>query len=727
MSKGRINNNYYLRYGLVVLITLAFVVATYFIVNPKTPCEAQGKVNDPTPGSNRCLEPCKQDPKGFRCLTDKCKARYDINKGAVVCSDCEIGKIPLKDEGKNTYNCVPECNNNENSNWVCSDGEKCKYLSEGDTGSPSYCASNLYTCVKDVGDRGFYCKPVTPGSGGMPLNECLKKGKTGENPCSCNHTQGYALNSENTACSTTACTLDGLNGWGSNQAPLRNDPTSTKKNNSNKSSYVDPIVDESKGRCYAMSENGLLLDPQFDNSTCSDKTKAEDCHDTNSDGWKCKWLPGVKCTRRKYNDAKCLCESGCVRAYPEGGIALQNPYIDACNPTKAQKPPPCQPDCKGFQYECTSASSYRDRDAPARCVQYEPDDVTVTSVRDVYSIPPTNCLTKKGFVPPSDNLIRYGDDIILSIDNKQFNESRLLFSCGRCSDYDGSKNNTDLMTFVGKYGGESSPVSTETITFKIVPTFSSKDNQNQKKKLMGNVLNTNDAFHLRAKYGDSNTKQSSYYYFTEAKCTPGIYGIYNKANSTFKKTEAQGYTSLSPASSGTDQTVLTTTFRFVDPDEDAKCTSTGPACNQDSKQVISKKAYRLKFSKSSPNPYYVGLGDDSNINQPDGRRSSPKICKANFLVTFGPISNTKWFIMKPQSILQAQCPYSFKNDGSAKTNEQIGGYNPSTPGKKLPNPFYGLRGTKRLHPFPDNNDLSLYALILALLIVAILVFTVRQR
>ena len=459
---SRINNNYYLRYGLVVLITLAFVVATYFIVNPKTSCEAQGKVNDPTPGSNRCLKPCKPDRKDYRCLTDKCKARYDINTGAVVCSDCEIGKIPLKDEGTNTYNCVPECNEDK----PCRAGETCKQLSQDETGSPYYCAKNLYKCVKDVGNRGHYCKAVTPGSGGVPLNECLNKGTTDRTACSCNHKQGYALNSENTACSTTACTLDGLNGWGSNQ------PTST--NNSNKSYYVDPIVDEKNGTCYAMDEKGLLLDPKVDESkTCSIKTTAEECHDTNSDGWKCKWLPDVKCTRKKYNDAKCDCVSGCYFKYGEhSSLPFNGVFIDACKDERCiissidsrgnitSKP---QLDCAGFQYKCTQFGS-----CPFSFAQ-DPK-----GVRDVYSIPPTNCLTKKG-----------------------------------------------------------------------------------------------------------------------------------------------------------------------------------------------------------------------NIT-------------------------------KPKSILKKQCPYFFNKDGTAKTNEQIGGYNPA-------DAYLGLTGTKRLHPFPDNNDLSLYALILALLIVAILVFTVRQR
>ena len=348
MIKGRINNNYYLRYGLVALITLAFVVATYFIVNPETSCEAQGKVNDPTPGHHgQCLEQCKLDT--YRCVSSNCKHRWSAKTG-LVCSDCEIGKIPLKDEGTKTYNCVPECNNDK----PCSDGEKCKHLSNKDDGSPSYCAKNLYRCVQDDGGRGHYCTPVTSGSGGMPLNECLKRGMGNNYPCTCNHKQGYALNSANTACSTTACTLDGLNGWGSNQ------PTST--NNSNKSSYVDPIVDEKKGTCYAMDEKGLLLDPKVD-KTCSIKTTAEECHDTNSDGWKCKWLPGVKCTRKKYNKDICTCVNGCSD-YSWSG-------------TK-------QPDCAGFQYQCFGRGGYLGQ--PKVCFQKD--------VRDVYSIPPTNCLAR---------------------------------------------------------------------------------------------------------------------------------------------------------------------------------------------------------------------------------------------------------------------------------------------------------------------------------------------
>ncbi len=262
---------------------------------------------------------------------------------------------------------------------------------------------------------------------------------------------------------------------------------------------------------------------------------------------------------------------------------------------------------------------------------------------------------KGEFVPPeknkgkteSDNFIRYGDEIVLSID-KLSNQSRLLFSCGQCSDFDNSvtANKNELMTFVQKYGGENSPVRTDTITFKIVPTFSNKDNQNVGDDPGGKVLNTNDAFHLRAKYGDS---KPSYYYLTEAKCTPKMYGKYKGNGSTFKRTGAKGYTSLGLASSSkTDQTVPTATLRFVDPGEDDNG-------KQDSTPVTLSKAYRLKFSKSSTSQYYVGLGDNP-LSFGNNNNALLQGCagKNGFLVTYGPGSKTNWFIMKPQSIVQAQ-------------------------------------------------------------------------
>lgn len=658
---------------LVAIIVLSFVGIVFYVTEDKRTCAEKNQVDDPSPNKEGgCLDKCiaePDNPKEYRCKTSKCKRQWYKKIEKAVCADCDEGQIPIKDNETGNYNCVPECKPDAKpgASGACNTGEECIAVNTTDPNTVYHCISQRYTCRQDPvnSTRGHIC--IRTEGTGTSLAECLNTGNSG-GPCTCNHKQGYALNSANTACSTTACTLDGLNGWGSNQDPSRNDPTKT--NNSNKSNYVNPIVDESKGKCYAIAENGLLLDPNDDKSkTCSSKTTAADCHNTNSDRWKCKWLPDVKCTRKIYDDKNCDCFSRCEDAFPSGGDLYYGPqYIDACPDERCIIDGKSQPDCAGFQYKCEEWNS---ADNPARCVK--------NSQRDVYSIPPTNCLTNKGFVLPSDNLIRYGDDIILSIDNKLFNQSRLLFSCGQCSAFDSSvtTNKNELMTFVGKYGGESSPVRTDTITFKIVPTFSPKDNQKAANDLMGKVLKTNDAFHLRAKYGGSKPNQPSYYYLTEAKCTPKIYGKYKGNSSTFQTTGAKGYTSLSQASSKTDQTVPTATFRFVDPVEDDKCTSTTPQCNQDSTPVTSKKAYRLKFSESSSYPYYVGLGDNPLSF---GNNSNPQLtgCKANFLVTYGPRSKTKWFIMKPQSIVQAQCPHFFNEDGSPKTNEQIGGYNPAT-------------------------------------------------
>ena len=660
---------------LVAIIVLSFIGIVFYVTKDKRTCAEKNQVDDPSPNKKGgCLNKCisePDNPKEYRCKTSKCKRQWYKNIEKAVCADCDEGQIPIKDYETGNYNCVPECKPDAKpgASGACNTGEECVALNTTDPNTVYHCISQRYTCTQDPvnPNRGNIC--IRTEGTGTSLVECLKKGNSGA-ACTCNHKQGYALNSANTACSTVACTLDGLNGWGSNQDPSRNDPTSTKTNNSNKSNYVDPvIVDEKKGTCYAIAENGLLLDPNDDKSkTCSSKTTAEDCHDTNSDGWKCKWLPGVKCTRKKYDEAKCDCLSRCMDAFPQSGVLYKygdsGKYIDACPDERCIIDGKSQPDCAGFQYACMEW-----RGEGPYCVD--------NSHRDVYSIPPTNCLTKKGFVLPSDDLIRYGDDIILSIDNnKLFNQSRLLYSCGLCSSFDSSATANELMTFVGIYGGESSPVRTDTITFKIVPTFSPKDNQNADNDLMGKVLNTNDAFHLRAKYGDSNPNQPSYYYLTEAKCTPKIYGKYKGDTSTFQTSGAKGYTSLGPASSKTDKTVPTATFRFVDPDEDDKCTPTA-ACNQDSTPVTSKKAYRLKFAESSTYPYYVGLGDNP-LSFGNNSNRQLQGCKANFLVTYGPKSKTNWFIMKPQSIIQAQCPHFFNNDGSPKTNEQIGGYNPAT-------------------------------------------------
>ena len=281
MSKGRIN---YLRYGLVVLITLAFVVATYFIVkSPKTSCEAQGKVADPTPGHRgQCLEQCQRDK--YRCLTDNCKARWDQNTGAVVCSDCEIGKIPLKDERTSTYNCVPECT----ANSKCNDGQSCVAINKYDNATPYYCISNLYSCKKDPNGTGGHVCVRTQDSGDS-LNDCLNKGRGGD-PCSCDHDNPsnttYALNNENNACSPFACTKDGKYGYGS------------------------VLSDQKKhGTCYALdSDNGFLLNPTDDKSArCTANKTQETCNNMNKEKWQCKWLSNSVFIVPGSND---LCKKG---------------------------------------------------------------------------------------------------------------------------------------------------------------------------------------------------------------------------------------------------------------------------------------------------------------------------------------------------------------------------------------------------------------------------------
>lgn len=264
MSKGRIN--YYLRYGLVVLITLAFVVATYFIVkSPKISCEAQGKVADPTPGHHgQCLEPCKRDK--YRCVTDNCKARWDKNTG-VVCSDCEIGKIPLKDEGANTYNCVPECTAGDSTS--CNDWQSCVAINKYDKETPYYCISNLYSCQRDPKGTGGHVCVRTQGSGDS-LNDCLNRGHSGD-PCSCVNRSNtmYALNNENNACDTFVCSKYGKYGYGS-------DRTDQKKN----------------GTCYALdSDTGFLLNPNDPkNSDCTDNETQKACNNMNKEKWQCKWV-----------------------------------------------------------------------------------------------------------------------------------------------------------------------------------------------------------------------------------------------------------------------------------------------------------------------------------------------------------------------------------------------------------------------------------------------------
>ena len=299
MSKGRINNNNYLRYGLVAFMILAFLAAIYFIVQRETTtCEAQGKATNPQPGQNRCIERCKRDTSGYWCITENCKPRWDEKNRIVVCGDCEVGYIAVKNEITGKYECQSVCN----SMGKCPNGQQCTPVSKekGNTSPPRYCGTNTYSCVLDpvkditkngktiikAGERGKKCI-LDPS--GVPLSECLLSGasKMGDkNPeCGCNHQKGYALNSKNTACDTVACTEDGINGWGSLQAQNL------------KSTGFKPTVDTVKGTCYSLDTDGLLVNPKNDKTACSTAKNKTACINNNSDGWKCKWLPEVSCDR----------------------------------------------------------------------------------------------------------------------------------------------------------------------------------------------------------------------------------------------------------------------------------------------------------------------------------------------------------------------------------------------------------------------------------------------
>lgn len=302
MGKGRVNNNNYLRYGLVVFIILAFLGSIYFIVKSPTTgdCAVQGKAENPKPGQeNKCIARCKPTLNNWWCKTDNCKPRWDENKKSVVCRDCEIGNIAVQNKNTGDYTCQQACGSNED----CPTNQKCIPVStERHTSPPSYCGTALYSCVLDPpedikvdgktvvsqGERGKKCVPDPAGS---PLNECLLRGAQFLNSpsdsveCACNHKKGYALNSENTACDTLACTEDGLNGWGS------------EKNKSIKSTGFKPKVDTDKGTCYSLDTDGLLVNPKNDKTACSTAKNKIDCINNNSDGWKCKWLPEVSCDR----------------------------------------------------------------------------------------------------------------------------------------------------------------------------------------------------------------------------------------------------------------------------------------------------------------------------------------------------------------------------------------------------------------------------------------------
>jgi hypothetical protein len=206
-------------------------------------------------------------------------------------------------------------------------------------------------CTKDE-NRGYYCKKVAPGAGGLPLNECLKQGLAG-NACSCNHEQGYALNNQNNACSTFACTDDGKNGWGSAQT----DPSK------NKDKYMVPVVNTKIGTCYALDNEGLLLNPNDDSDkskVCTNKTTQESCNDMNQEGWKCKWLPQVTCKRKNYKfcvDTLNKCKGKC------NSLSKWNDSWDKDN-------------CPKFQYKCFRSG--------------RGGVLPLCGVRDVYTPPPIN-------------------------------------------------------------------------------------------------------------------------------------------------------------------------------------------------------------------------------------------------------------------------------------------------------------------------------------------------
>ena len=665
MTQHKKNTIVVVRAVLVVFIVSAFLGSAYYILKDKRTCEAQGKVDDPTPGHRGCLEPCKRDK--YRCVSSNCKHRWSAKTG-LVCSDCDAGKIPQK-EDTDTYKCVRECNKNDK----CEDGETCTSLSD-DANSPSYCASNLYTCTKD-GNRGHYCTQVAPGAGGRPLNECLKTGYDGA-PCSCDHEKGYALNNKNNACSTFACTPDGLKGWGSNQLKPE------------KNKYVDPVVDNSTGTCYALDKEGLLRNPNDDESkVCTNNTTQESCNNMNQEGWKCKWLPQVTCKQKPLDRdtlTKC-CGDSCV----DGVFNKWKPF----KPIKHQDPVTYEEQCKLFQFYCAGS----DGTAEIQC-----------SSRGNYPAPPTNCL--KDFTR-SDDQIKYGDEILLSIDNTKANNGKLLKDAGLLFAYAKGpginpacfKTGEDQkQTFIGKYqgDGESWLVSTNTVTFKIIPPTGVEP---------GTVLNTNDTFYLRSKYMDTGKAQPKYWYLTRGNCGTTI------PLSMCPKLPAGeiGYVSISEVPTRSGGGIVATAFRFVDPTEDDKCGS-NKKCDQTKNPLSYDTEYRLKNNETDPKtgvstiPSYVGLQTCTELS----------IIKADSLVVYGnPTIKTSWYIRRPENILEAHCPNFFDDSGKPKSTDDIGGYNPAVD---------IIRGFHSNPLAQLYDDISVFAIILALLIVAILVFIIKK-
>tara|TARA_Y100000389_G_scaffold157097_1_gene158146 strand:+ start:1402 stop:2799 length:1398 start_codon:yes stop_codon:yes gene_type:complete len=287
------------RYVLVAIIVLSFVGIVYFVTKDKRTCAEKGEENDPRKGESGCVEKCRtktpqNDP--FRCVSEKLCKNRDYN-GIVKCADCEKGEVAVE---KNTgeYKCQQECISTDD----CPSNQKCQPVSsKEDTTPPQYCGTATYTCVLDPeqdimdgkkilvkrGDRGKKCVPSPVGTS---LSECLLSGNsitTGDDKsCTCNHKKGYALNSQNTACDTVACTEDGINGWGA-----------LGTNNIKSTAFNPNVKDEIDGTCYALDSDGLLVNPENDTSECKSAVNKPACIKLNSDGWKCKWLPGVSCDR----------------------------------------------------------------------------------------------------------------------------------------------------------------------------------------------------------------------------------------------------------------------------------------------------------------------------------------------------------------------------------------------------------------------------------------------
>ena len=255
-------------------------------------------------------------------------------------------------------------------------------------------------------------------------------------------------------------------------------------------------------------------------------------------------------------------------------------------------------------------------------------------------------------------------------------------------------------TFIGKYQGEGedSFVSTNTVTFKIIPPTGVEG---------GTVLNTNDIFYLRSKYEDTGKAQTKYWYLTRGNCG-STYGTVCPQLPAGEK----GYVSISEVETRSGGGIVATAFRFVDPTDDDKCGSI-QKCDQKKTSLSYDTEYRLKNTETDPKtgdstiPSYVGLGQNCDLT----------IMKADSLVVYGnPTTKTSWYIRRPENILEARCPNFFDDSGKPKSTDDIGGFNPVDiiPGFHS-NPLAQLYG-----------DISLFAIILVLLIVAILVFIIKK-